>query len=242
VKAPPKRKRSAGLAWNILTILVLIATVGVAVIIFVIYINPNSKFNPFPALINDPISSNATATLAASITLVPSWTPTPDTATPTETPQPTLTPLVSTSTAGSPLIFPSYTPTEAADYAFVVQQGSPVAIDAAQFHPDAGCHWTGVAGQAISLNGEPVKGLFVELGGGLNGVNRTDNLTMTGMAPQYGQGGFEITLADTLVATRGRLWIQLLDQQNLPLSGRVFFDTYDDCTKNLIIISFEQVR
>jgi hypothetical protein len=65
---------------------------------------------------------------------------------------------------------------------------------------------------------------------------------MTGLAPQYGQGGFEITLADRLIASNGTLWIQLLDQQNLPLSDRIFFDTYQDCQKNLVIIYFTQVR
>jgi hypothetical protein len=65
---------------------------------------------------------------------------------------------------------------------------------------------------------------------------------MTGWAPQYGAGGFEFTLADKLFASNDALWIQLLDQQNLPLSDRVYFDTYDDCKKNLIIIYFEQVK
>jgi len=124
----------------------------------------------------------------------------------------------------------------------MLQQGSPAAIDGAQFHPDAGCGWLGVAGQATSLNGESVKGLFIQLGGSLPGVKSLDNITMTGLAPQYGQGGFEITLSDQLIASSDMLWIQLLDQQNLPLSDRIYFDTYDDCTKNLIIIYFDQVR
>jgi hypothetical protein len=67
-------------------------------------------------------------------------------------------------------------------------------------------------------------------------------LAMTGLAPQYGLGGFELTLADKLFASAGTLWIQLLDQQNLPLSNRIYFDTYDDCAKNLIIIYFSQVQ
>ena len=50
----------------------------------------------------------------------------------------------------------------------------------------------GVAGQAVSLNGEAVRGLFVQLGGSMPGVESVDNLVMTGLAPQYGQGGFEI--------------------------------------------------
>jgi hypothetical protein len=99
-----------------------------------------------------------------------------------------------------------------------------------------------VAGQATSLNGEAVKGLFVHLVGSLPDGTSVDNLAMTGLAPQYGPGGFEITISNQLIASTGTLWIQLLDQDNLPLSNRVFFDTYADCIKNLVIIYFDQVR
>jgi hypothetical protein len=92
------------------------------------------------------------------------------------------------------------------------------------------------------LNGEAVRGLFVQLGGSMPGEVSMDNLVMTGLAPQYGPGGFEFTLADKPVASNGTLWIQLLDQQNLPLSDRIYFNTFDDCQKNLIIIFFTQVR
>jgi hypothetical protein len=128
------------------------------------------------------------------------------------------------------------------DFAFVLQQGSPSAIAGAEFHQAGGCDWSGVAGQATSLNGEAVRGLFVQLGGSIPGVDRVDKLVMTGLAPQYGQGGFEITLADKLIASNGTLWVQLLDAQNLPLSDKIYFNTYDDCQKNLVIIYFSQVR
>ncbi len=87
-----------------------------------------------------------------------------------------------------------------------------------------------------------MRGLFVQLGGVLPGVESIDKLTMTGLAGEYGPGGFEFILANSLVATSGTLWIQLLDQQNLPISDRVYFDTFDDCEKNLVIIYFDQVR
>ncbi len=241
VKEPLHRKRRKGLIWNILTILVLVLTLCVATAFFLIYVNPNSILNPFPP---PKVNPTATATIVPRFTLVPSWTPTnvvtliPS----TETPAPTHTPIVTPTSVESPTTMPQLIAAATNDYAFMLQQGSPAAIDGAQFHPDAGCNWSGVAGQATSLNGESVKGLFVQLGGNLPGVNRLDNITMTGLAPQYGQGGFEITLSDQLITSSGILWIQLLDQQNLPLSDRIYFDTYDDCTKNLIIIYFDQVR
>ncbi len=239
VKEPRRRKHRAGLMWNILTIVVLLVTLLIAVVFLLIYVNPNTSLNPFPPATGYP---TATPTIASRITIVPTWTPTVAASTPTDTPEPTPTPLVTSAVVAIPTAAPTSTPVTNSDYAFTVQQGSPDAIDGAQFHPQAGCKWTGVAGQATSLNGEAVKGLFVQLGGNSTDGKSTDSLTMTGLAPQYGTGGFEITLSDAPLASSGTLWIQLLDQQNLPLSDRVYFDTYDDCTKNLTIIYFDQIR
>lgn len=242
VKGPRRKKRPRGMAWNVLTILVLMATIGIVLIFVMIYFNPYSNLNPFPPATFNPSFATVTSTVVPRFTLVPSWTPTNVIIQATGTPEPTNTPVAITSLVDDTS---SITPTISIagdDYAFVVQQGSPAAIDGAQFHPNGGCDWSGVAGQATSMNGEAVKGLFVQLGGAIPEAEGMDNLTMTGLAPQYGQGGFEITLSNTLVATRRTLWVQLLDQQNLPLSDRIYFDTFDDCTKNLVIIYFNQVH
>ncbi len=225
--------------WNVFTILLLFLTLCFGVAFLLIYINPNNILNPFPPAM---ISPSATATTTPRFTLVPSWTPTNPIIVATNTPEPSNTPLATPSNTAIPVEVQVNNSVATADYAFEVQPGSPSAIDGAQFHPDIGCDWTGIAGQVNSLNGEAVKGLFVQLGGSLQGIDSLNNLTMTGLAPQYGQGGFEITLFNQLMASNGSLWIQLLDQQNLPLSDRVYFDTYDDCAKNLIIIYFTQVR
>lgn len=236
---PLRRKKKPGRVWNVLTILVLIVTLCIALGFLVIYINPYNILNPFPP---PPIHPTATASVTPRFTIVPSWTATSIVIKPTDTPAPTHTPLVTPSNTPNPVNVQANILEANTDYAFEVQQGSPSAIDGTQFHPDTGCEWTGIAGQASSLNGEAVKGLFVQLGGSLPGTENVDNLTMTGMAPQYGQGGFEITLSDKLIDSSGALWIQLLDQQNLPLSDRIYFNTYDDCAKNLIIIYFTQVH
>ncbi len=241
VREPPRR-RHPGAVWNILTVAVLLATTFIAAVLLMIYLDPHNSLNPFPPPSLSLILASATSTQVERSTSVPTWTATVTLIQPTETPAPTPTLLPTPTVVESPTVVPTTTLTADDEYAFVAQQGSPAAIDGAQFHPDAGCNWSGVAGQATSLNGESVKGLFVQLGGNLPGVNRLDNITMTGLAPQYGQGGFEITLSDQLITSSGILWIQLLDQQNLPLSDRIYFDTYDDCTKNLIIIYFDQVR
>ncbi|MFZ2097493.1 MAG: hypothetical protein WAV05_12720 [Anaerolineales bacterium] len=228
--------------WNILTILVLVILVCVAVIFFLIYIDPYTNLNPFPPPTFNPALAPATATVAPRFTLVPSWTPTQETNQATDTPGSTHTPLITSSVLENPTMMAPTVTESAGDFAFIVQQGSPSAIAGSQFHPDVGCQWSGIGGQATSLNGEAVRGLFVQLGGSLPGIDHIDNITMTGLAPQYGAGGFEITLSNELVATDHTLWIQLLDQQNLPLSDKIYFNTYADCEKNLIIIYFDQVR
>ncbi|HSB67096.1 MAG TPA: hypothetical protein VLD65_10985 [Anaerolineales bacterium] len=238
----PRRKRPAGLAWNILTILVLIFTLLIAIAFILIYINPSSSFNPFPPSVINSIFATPMATETPRIKWTPSWTPTIEVVPPTNTPETTYAPLATDTQVATASNTPISVLAVAIDYAFVVREGSPAAIDGSQFHPDVGCKWLGVAGQATSLNGEAVKGLFVHLGGSLPGIEEVGNLSMTGMAPQYGQGGFEITISDQLIASSGALWIQLLDQDNLPLSDRVYFDTDNDCLKNLVIIYFDQVH
>ncbi len=241
-KKSPRRKRSKYRVWNILTMLVGVALLCVLSYYALIFLNPNSSLNPFPPPTINPALYTPTASVTPRYTLVPSWTPTKPAPVVTETQAPTVTPIPPTAIVENPTVIPQGIALAANEYAFVVQQGSPSAIAASQFHQSGGCDWTGVAGQATSLNGEAVRGLFVQLGGTLHGDEQVQNLVMTGLAPQYGQGGFEITLANQLIASTGSVWIQLLDQQNLPLSERVYFDTYGDCEKNLIIIYFNQVR
>lgn len=242
IKGPSRRKGPFGSVWNILTIIVLVSLLCVVSYFTIIFFNPNSILNPFPPPTLFPSVPAPTATMTLRFRLVPSWTPTqglnPATNTPstTDTPIATTKPIVPTTTA-VPVLASIMN-----NFAFVVQQGSPAAIPGTQFHPDTGCDWLGVGGQVTSLNDEAVKGVFVQLGGSMSGEEVIDKMTMTGLANQYGDGGFEFTLADAPVATSGTMWIQVLDQQNLPLSDRIYFDTYDDCQKNLIIIYFDQIQ
>jgi hypothetical protein len=183
---------------------------------------------------------SATATVRS--VLPATWTPT-FTAEPTSTitPGPTHTPLFTE----TPFEFP--TPTTGGEatitpggMSFVLQQGSPKALPNI-YHPELGCSWMGIGGQAVDLRGAPVIGLIVQLGGWI-GQTTYEKLSITGTAPQYDRGGFEFQIADKPVASTQTLWLQLLDQAGLPLSEKIYFDTYNDCEKNLIIVYFAQVR
>jgi hypothetical protein len=228
-------------AWNILTLLLLGLTLAAGIIFAVIYINPYAGINPFPPPTGLPsvnVVAISTATPTPLYTLEPTWTPAP-------TNPPTITPTLRPSSTPFPTatVFQQESPTPEVTpvYSFVLKQGSPQAI-ANIIRTDAGCNWTGVAGQAFSLSGSPVVSLIIQLGGSLNGQIIEPRLFMTGAAPEYGKGGYEFVLGDKPFASTDKLWIQLLDQSSLPMSDKIYFSTYDTCDKNLILINFQQVK
>lgn len=242
---------TGSLFWNILTVLALLATFCVGVLFLTLFVNPQAGFNPFPPPTIPGVMQYPTATNTSHIQLMPTWTAT-NTREPTSTftPRPTSTKIiVATDTPqnytpeATSLDATGTAPTDTpGSFSFILQHGSPTAISSVSFYPDRDCDWMGVAGQATSMSGAPVFGLFIQLGGSLEGQPIDTMLSMTGTAPQYGQGGFEFTLGDHPIASEDTLWVQLLDQANLPLSEKVYFDTFDDCDKNLIIIYFSQIK
>jgi hypothetical protein len=234
-------KGNSGLVWNILTVGVLLVTGCIGLLYLTILLNPNSAFNPFAPPTLPPTFVIPTLTSTSRNELPPTWTLAPtDLPTETSTPRPTNTPLPSPTPI---FVIPTDTPTSGPtpSFNFALQPGSPEAIPNI-YHPEAGCNWMGVAGQAIALNGGPATGLIVQVGGSLNNQLFETRISLTGAVPQYGQGGYEIPLSDQAIDSSGTLWIQLVDVSNLPFSDKIYFDTYSDCKKNLIIINFRQVK
>lgn len=238
----PTRKVS-DLIWNVLTVLVLLAVLCVVAGFLVIFTNPYSQWNLFPPPTLPPTISLPTATSTPRLSLPPTWTASPTLEpTSTNTPEPTATP----APTETPFSLFTFTPTTEAGVSagmpFVVGAGTPIGTSSLAFHPEAGCNWMGVAGQVFDLSGAPVTGQQVRLGGTLLGAPM-DLLTLTGLTTAYGTNGFyEFPLGDKPVATSGTLWVQLLDQSGIPMSDKVYFDTYADCEKNLIFVNFKQVR
>jgi len=240
--SPPRNP--AGIIWGILTTLILLGVVCVTAGFLVIYMDPTSAFNPFPPPTLPPplmlpsetptdvvYSLPATWTATFTVAPLPSETPLP-----TATQPPTPTPITITP---SPTISPTPPPE---GYPFQVREGNPKAIPNI-YHPELGCNWMGVGGQVIDMSNAPVIGLIIRLGGRLPGVTIPEDLiSLTGLALSYGRSGYEFKLTDRPIASRGQLWIQLLNQEGGPLSNQVYFDTYESCEQNLIIIDFVQVR
>ena len=232
-------KKTTNIIWNILTVMVLLSVLCVAGVFLVIFLNPYGSLNPFPAPTLPSVAQLPTSTPTPRVGLPATWTPTV-----TQPPTDTATPL------------PSFTPTEVQEeeitqtpepppeegFPFVIQDppGEPVYIQNIHY-PDLGCDWMGLGGQVFALNGAPMKFLTVHLGGMLGG-GTLDSLTLTGTAPQYGEGGYHFDIADSALASNGTIWVELLDQAGLPLSDKIYFETYVDCERNQVLINFQQIR
>ena len=230
-----KNKRRS-LIWNILTVLVLLTAFCIGGAFFVIFLNPQGSLNPFPPPTMPVLIPTATVTPTSRVQLPPTWTPTPSLA-PTD--MPTLQATYTLTPEGTQPT-PENTQDPAEGMPFVIQEGNPQYIPNI-YHPDAGCSWMGVGGQVIGLDGGSVLYLSIKLGGSLNGES-LEMITISGTAPQYGQAGYEFKLSDQPIDSTQNLYVELLDQADLPLSEKYYFDTFNDCDKNLILINFKQVR
>jgi hypothetical protein len=157
-------------------------------------------------------------------------TDTPETV---ETDTPVLPMPVSTDTPERPAI-PSPTPFPVEWY--IIQPGTPLATLNTP-HEEAGCSWLGVGGQVFNADTTPMIGLSILVGGTLSG-HQVGSLGTTGMETNIGEGGFEVTLADHPLESYGTLWIQVVDTIGNPLSDKYYFDSYNDCARNFILINF----
>src|SRR5512133_998178 len=216
---PRKSRANHDLTWNVLTVLTWLGMACMAMAFVSVYVNPNSLFNPFrpmgtrqapqtPTLVSALVLPSGTPSALPTVTLnpllntaTPTVTPTP--ATPTLTPTITLTP-TTTFTPG-----PSATATIYSLYPFI-QRGDVKMIDAGTFSDHDTCKlW--VAGQAYDLQGAPFVGATVMLGGYLDGKTLSQ-LSLTGTALQYGQAGYEFTIAEQPVNSHDAVWVELFDQ------------------------------
>ncbi|MCH7662351.1 MAG: hypothetical protein IH859_00585 [Chloroflexi bacterium] len=239
-KKKPRRKRNINLGaliWNFGTLSFLLSALCVGGLFLAIFLDPSSSVNPWPP---------PAPTLPSEATL-PQPTPTefagpPPTPTflPTAGPSPTATnPLLPTPTDVI-IATPSPTVPSDSEFAYQLQDGNPLPLPSIIYHPALECAFLGVGGQAIDLNTAPVLGFAVQLTGTVDG-EPIDLLTFTGAATQFGPGGYEIKIADAPFDSTGQLQVQLLDQQGFPLSPLIVFDTFDDCSQNMILINFVEV-
>jgi hypothetical protein len=218
--------------FNVLTVGILIVTLLGLIITLSIFANPHSPLNPFPPP-SFPSTVQIPTPTATQRSLPVVWTPTSweisgigelnislDTPPPASTSLPFSTPI--------------------GGFSFGLQ-GNPTAVSSASFRSNPTCSWMGVGGRVYNLSNSPLKGLVLRLGGNINGVELEEQFRLSGLDTIYGPSGFEFTLSGTPLQTVHSYWIQLQDQAGNPLTDKIYFDTYADCKRNLILINFKQL-
>jgi hypothetical protein len=234
---PVKRPSLKLNIWDLLTVLVLLATLGIAAYFVFVFVNPATALNPLPPKIPTPFLF-PTGTITP-IQLAPTWTPTFIDITDTPTLAPTIT--LQPSPTGFSLVPPSKTPQPTSTPKAPFASSPPQAIQSTIIGhlADLGCSWLGVGGTVDDASGSPIIGMVVRLTGTLAG-NPINLTTVSGVSPDYGKSGFEFKLRDVPVASIEPLTLQLLDQGGLPLANNVYITTYNDCKKNLILVRFKK--
>jgi len=235
----PVRRPSARIElWDMLSILVLLATAGAAGFMAMIFLNPNLSINPLP-----PGNPYAPPTFTITpIQLVATWTATlTPFQTATDTPRPTFTPL--SSPTNFSLVPPTKTPkptsTPKAPFSAIV---NALQSDITIPHLQAlGCNWQGVGGSVLDTNNSDIIAIAVRIAGFYDGKS-VDITTVSGTSPDFGRSGYEFKLGTVPLASNDQLYVQLLDQAGLPLSDNIYIDTFSDCNKNLVLVRFKKNR
>jgi hypothetical protein len=232
----PAPKQSLKLEiWDMLSIVTLFLTLCMGVYFVAIFIFPQSAFNPLKPSLVDP---NAPPTSTPSpIQLPATWTVTPS---PFITETPTLVPTYTLAPSPTPLslITPSVTPTPTATPKAAFS-ATITYIDSTTMHPDLACKWQGIGGTVVGANNADMFGMVVTLSGFYNGKSKSEQ-TVSGIVPAYGRSGFEFFLGTEPISSKGELYLQLLDQAALPLSDKIYIDTFNDCSKNLILVRIKK--
>ncbi len=158
-----------------------------------------------------------------------------DEPTETVTPKPSKTLFPPTSTPEPPTETPTQTRTPG-NWIYQPQTGSPKYIKNFA-HQDKACGWSGIGGQIFGPGGVPQSDVVVVVTGEVKGLP-IDLVGFSGSAVQYGPNGYEIEFPGGPATTSDDLNIQLLDLKGNELSDAIPFDTYSDCSKNLVILNF----
>jgi len=229
--------------WDLFSIVVLLITVCIVGYFVLVFVNPNMPLNPFPPL---PTAFRFPTATITPIQLPATWTatmPIPPQTTATDTPPPTFT-SIPTGTSFS-LVPPTKTPklsaTPNASFYATVQYIASTII-----YPDSGCNWLGIGGTIVDSNGADMIPMIIKLAGTLNGQQvPVSAATASGVYSAYGRSGFELNLGNILhlstvpVASNGTLYLKVFDQAGLPKSDNIYINTYNDCSKNLVLVRFK---
>lgn len=195
-----------------------------------------------PTVTQTPTATHPTPTLTPTITSTPTVSPTP-----TLTPTPKLRPRITVegnaadllALAESTLTVKHFSQgTERYSDRWFELLGKPSSFDASEVYPNSDCTWMGAAGILIDKRGEPQIGYYIQVGFADGSMIET----LSGLFPGYGDSGYEITLARPVHAFDKPVWIQVLDENRLPASEKIYFRPSSDCAKSLTMINFQRIK
>lgn len=230
----PSKRASRFEIWDILSILILLFTGCVVLYFAAIFVSPSAAYNFLkPAPTVNPFAT-ATPTIT-QIQLEPTWTLT---LTPEITETSTLLPTFTLEPSATPfsMIPATKTPTQTATPKAPFS-ASFKGIDSTIIHPEFGCNWQAIGGTVVDASNADILGTRINLIGFYNG-KAISMLTVSGIAPAYGRSGFEFSLGSAPTASKGVLYLQLLDQAGVLLSDNVYVDTFSACSQNLTLVRF----
>ncbi len=230
-----RKKKKKSILWNIMTILVLLATACLVLYVVAIFRNPVSPLNLLPPVATPTIFATDTPTITP-IQQPATWTPTstlPPSSTRTRAATWTLLPGFASETF-TPEPSRTFTPENTID--------SPVSVTityhpATELYPDSSCNLLAIGGEIVDSQGNSLLFFPVELGGSLNG-QVFSQLKLSGSATAYGASGFEFQVADHPIASTHTLYLQVYGDVEGVLTDKIYIDTFDDCARNLIRATF----
>lgn len=235
---PEKKVKKKTSIWNLLTLLALLGICGVVALVYAIFTNPQSFLNPFKPQVLPTAVMTATPTITN--------TPEPPTITPTETIQITRT--RTKAPTWTPLSSDTPKSTKAASTLTITGTPMPATADityaaSTTVHADLGCKWMGVGGKVLDADGKALPFQTLQLSGTLGG-KPVKQILVSGHdpLPAYGPAGFEFFLGTAPVDSTQELWIQLFDNKGIPLTNKIYFDTFTDCKKNLVMVTFTKTK
>lgn len=206
--APPRKRRNW--LYNLLTVFFILATIAAIAYFTLLWRNPYHPLNPLPPFTPLPIIITTTP-------LPPTETPLP---TPTEpAPTATFTPV------GVEVVLPT-----APSYPYTLAE-----LDTEYTQSASGCDWSAIAGRVVDAQGAGVDDLTVRVRGEESDFTGE---VLSGSAPDFGPGGFEIQLADA--PQLAPFVVQLFGADDTPLSAEYLVVTSDQCEQNVVVVRFTQ--
>lgn len=216
---------------DIIALVFMIGTIGLAVAFVTIWRDPWSSINPLPPATTfievswtpdlDALAryyADQTATFQA---------PNPSNNTPNAVTiqQQNMTPIV---------IQPLDTPT--GDKPFTISNSGVLYIPNSNGRD---CNWSSIAGTVTGLNNEPLDGYAVQIVD-IEDPTRLNVVVNSGSSLNLGAGGFELALGSTPRIRSYR--VQLFDSTNTAVSEPFQIFTREECDQNVAVVNFVQVR